>query len=313
MALLCALAAGCSGVKGEKIRVGSLKGPTSMGILFLEQKAEEGLTDGQYEFRMATLADELLSLIAQGELDIALVPANAAAVLYQRMDGGVEVIDINTLGVLYLVTGDPDIDSADDLEGKKIYLTGMGTTPEASLRYILSQNGFSEDDYSLEFKSEAAEVAAILSQDPDALGLLPQPFATAALAQNQKLRIALDLNEEWERSSGSAGGMVTGVTIVRREFLEENPNAVANFLKDHRESVESINSDPATGAEYAVEQGIVGSEAIAGRAIPECNIVCITGDEMKALLSGYLGVLEEFDAAMVGGRAPDADFYFLGQ
>lgn len=311
LVLACGLFVGCGKKEAVNIRVGSLKGPTSMGILFLMDKAEKGETDDTYDFRMATGADELLPLMVQGDLDIALVPANVAAVLYQRTEGGVVAVDVNTLGVLYIVTGSADISSVADLAGKTIYLTGMGTTPEASLRYVLQENGLSEGDYTLEFKSEATEVAAVLAEDPTAIGLLPQPFVTAALLQNQDLHVALDLNEEWNKIQGEGGsGMVTGVTVVRKAFLEEHPETVKAFLEEHAESVASINSDPDTGATLAVAQGIVAKEPIAKQAIPNCNIVCITGEEMKAALSGYLEVLESFDATMVGGQVPGDDFYY---
>jgi len=306
------LLGGCGKQEPVNIRVGSLKGPTSMGILFMMEKAGQEQTDSLYEFQMATAADELLPLMVKGDLDIALVPANVAAVLYQRMEGGVAVIDINTLGVLYLVTGTADITNVADLKGKTIYLTGKGTTPEASLKYILQQNGLTEADYTLEYKSEATEVAAVLAENPAAIGLLPQPFVTAALMQNDALKVVMDINEEWEKVQGDGGnGMVTGVTVVRREFLQEHEGAVKEFLEEHRESTASVNEDTEKGAALAVKAGIVAKEPIAQKAIPECNITCVTGGEMKAALSAYLDVLADFNAELVGGAVPGEDFYYL--
>lgn len=308
-ALCCALLAGCGG-KGEPgVRVGSLKGPTSMGILFLMDSVDQ--EQAAYEFHMATGADELLALMAKGELDIALIPANSAAVLYQKTNGGVTVIDINTLGVLYMVTGNPEIDKVSDLKGRTVCLTGRGTTPDAALRFVLRQNGLGEEDCTLEYKSEAAEVAALLAEDPDAVGLLPQPFATAALLQNGKLRIAIDMNAEWERLQGEGGSaLVTGVTVVRDAFLEDHEDMVRDFLEKHRDSVEAVNGDVEKGAVLAVEAGIVAKEAIAAEAIPKCNLVCITGDEMEEALSAYLEVLAGFNADLVGGSLPEEDFYY---
>lgn len=296
------------------IRIGSLKGPTSLGLLDLMNRASKDETFDHYEFQMATGADELLPLMIKGDLDIVLVPANVAAVLYQRTDGGVVAIDINTLGVLYMVTGTAEVSSVADLKGKTIYLTGKGTTPEASLRYILDANGLTEGDVILEFKSEATEVAAVLTENPDAIGLLPQPFVTAACMQNESLNTVLDMNEEWirvqnELKDGISNGMVTGVTVVRKDFLEENPEAVTAFLEEHAASTATVNADPAAGAVLAVEAGIVAKEPIAQNAIPQCNITCITGEEMKAALSEYLNVLNEFNAELVGGSVPKDDFY----
>jgi len=310
--MLIGTLSGCGDREAATIRVGSLKGPTSLGLLNLMDKSSRGETVDNYEFQMAVGADELLPLMVKGELDIALVPANVAAALYQKTDGGVEVIDINTLGVLYMVTGTAEVSSIADLKGKTVYLTGKGTTPEASLRYLLDADGLKEEDVALEFKSEAAEVAAVLAENPDAVGLLPQPFVTVACMQNESLKIVLDMNEEWMRVQSDTGnGMVTGVTVARKEFLNENPEAVAAFLEEHAASVEAINADPEAGAALAVEAGIVAKEPVAQKAIPQCNIVCITGDEMKEALSGYLNVLNDFNAELVGGAVPGDDFYYL--
>jgi NitT/TauT family transport system substrate-binding protein len=296
------------------IRVGSLKGPTSLGLLSLMDKAENGEAANDYEFQMASAADEILPLMIKGDLDIALVPANVASVLYAKTEGNVSVIDINTLGVLYMVSGDTSIESVQDLKGKTIYLTGKGTTPDYSLQYILSENGMSTADCTLEYKSEATEVAAVLAENPDAVGLLPQPFVTAACAQNEALSVILDMNEEWNSVQGEGGSsMVTGVTVVRNEFLEENPEAVKAFLEEHADSAEAAVTDTERVAALAVQAEIIAKEPIALKAIPKCNIVCITGDDMKQALSGYLEVLYGFDASSVGGALPEDGFYYTAE
>lgn len=325
MALLlaCGLLAGC-GDKGRQkdenaeileslpVRVGSLKGPTSIGLLNLMEDAGQGKTANNYEFQMATGADELLPLMVKGELDIALLPANVAGVLYGRTQGGITVIDINTLGVLYMVSGDTSITEISGLEGRSIYLTGKGTTPDYVLQYLLSQNNINAEDCVLEYKSEAAEVAAILSEEPDAIGLLPQPFVTAACTQNEALSIVLDMNEEWNRVQGEGGGsMVTGVTVVRDDFLAEHGDAVAVFLAEHAQSVQAVNEDPEAGAVLAVKAGIIAKEPVAREAIPRCNVVCITGEEMKQALSGYLEALYGQSPESVGGALPEEDFYYI--
>ena len=296
---------------GTLIRVASLKGPTSLGLLFLMDKANKGETANTYEFRMATGADEILPLMVKGDLDIALIPANVASILYHKTQGGVEVIDINTLGVLYMVSGEDGLADFTDLKGKTIYLTGKGTTPDYVLQYLLNANGMSVDDVTLEYKSEATEVASVLAEDPTAIGLLPQPFVTAACMQNDALKVIFDLNEEWNKVQGASGSsMVTGVTVVRKEFLEENEEAVKAFMEEHKVSAEAINADPATGAALAVEAQIVAKEPIAKQAIPGCNITYIDKAEMKQALSGYLEVLFHQDSQSIGGGFPESDFYY---
>ena len=254
---------------GTLVRVASLKGPTSLGLLFLMNKADKGETANTYEFQMATGADEILPLMVKGDLDIALVPANVASVLYHKTQGGVEVIDINTLGVLYMVSGEDGLTNFTDLKGKTIYLTGKGTTPDYVLQYLLTANGMSADDVILEYKSEATEVASVLAEDPTAIGLLPQPFVTAACMQNDALKVIFDLNEEWNKVQGEDGSsMVTGVTVVRKEFLEENEEAVKSFMEDHKASAEDINADPATGAALAVEAAQIQTKISCSTRIP---------------------------------------------
>ena len=311
---------------GAKVRVGSLKGATSIGLLYLMDSAggvcaAEGADDtetsgesrgNEYEFTMATQADELLALMVKGELDVALVPANVASILYQKTEGGIAVVDINTLGVLYMVTGDESIAEIEDLKGRKIYLTGKGTTPDYVLHYILEENGLVEGDYTLDYKSEATEVAAVLAQEPEAIGLLPQPFVTAACLQNEALQVVFDMNEEWDKLQGEDGSrMVTGVTVVRREYLEQQEKAVEIFLTDHAESVKNMNENVEEGAALAVAAGIIAKEPIAVKAIPECNIACMTGVEMQQALSGYLEVLYEQAPEAVGGSLPEEDFYYV--
>lgn len=317
-AMLGALLTGCGSGKAEEkvtVKVGALKGATTLGLLPLEDKAANGEAGENYEFTMMTAADELLPMMIKGELDIALLPSNVASILYQKTNGGVTVIDINTLGVLYMVSGDSSVTGVEDLAGRTIYLTGKGTTPDYVLHYILSGNGMDADsDCTLEYKSEATEVAALLAENPDAIGLLPQPFVTAACAQNDALSVILDMNAEWEKLQGEDGSrLVTGVTVVRNEFLQEHENAVATFMEEHQASAQSMNSDVENGAKLAAASGIIAKEPIALKAIPKCNITYIDGADMKQALSGYLEVLYEQNPESIGGALPGDDFYYVPQ
>lgn len=293
------------------VRVGSLKGPTSMGLVYMMDRAKKGETACSFEFTMVTAADELLGKMVSGDLDIALLPANVASVLYNKTEGGIAVIDINTLGVLDIVASDESIKSIADLKGKTLYLTGKGTTPDYVIRYLLTENGLTEDDVTLEYKSEPTEVAAILKEQPDAIGLLPQPFVTAAIAQNENLKIALDLTTEWQNVQGESGSqLVTGVTVVRREFLQAHEPIMAYFLLEHKISATYAEEQPDKTAELIAAAGIIEKAPVAKKALPYCNIVCITGEDMKKALSGYLQVLHDQDPKSVGGKLPEYDFYY---
>ena len=284
-----------------------------MGLVKLMQDAENGEAQNAYEFTMVTAADELTAMVAGDQVDIALLPANVASVLYHKTNQNVSVIDINTLGVLYLVSGDTSITSLDQLAGKTVYLTGKGTTPDYVFNYLLSSAGLSAEDVTLDFRSEATEVAAILAENPEAIGLLPQPFVTVALSQNDALSIIMDLTEEWDKlqAEDSNSRLVTGVTIVNNDFLSSHPDMVDAFLEEHEASALYTDNHPAEAAELIAAAGIVAKAPIAEQALPYCNITCITGEDMKEALSGYLEVLYEQAPESVGGSLPDDAFYYI--
>lgn len=303
-----------AGDRAVVVQVGSLKGPTSMGLVSMMQRADNGETANEYEFTMVTAADELLGKVVSGDMDIALVPANVASVLYNKTQGGVRVIDINTLGVLYIVESGDTVHSVEDLKGKTLYLTGKGTTPDYAIQYLLGQHGLTTDDVTLEYKSEATEVVSVLTEDETAIGLLPQPFVTVAGMQNENLRTALDLTQEWEAVAGENGGsLVTGVTVARTDFIEENADVIADFLGEHEASAAYTNENPAEAAELIAGLEIVAKAPIAQKAIPFCNITYIDGSEMQEDLSGYLQVLYDMEPTSVGGALPGEDFYYVNE
>ncbi len=295
---------------GTTIRVGSLKGPTTMGLVNLMKDSDNGSAEGTYSFTMASDPSEIVASVASGDLDIAMIPANLASTLYNKTNGGVSVIDINTLGVLYVITGDESVQSMEDLAGKTVLSTGQGATPEYAMNYLLEQSGVT--DCTLEFHSEATEIAALLKEDSSKIAVLPQPFATAALLQNDALRSVFSLSDVWDQVVGESGSrFLTGATIVRNDFLAEHPGAVSVFLKEHEASADTANTDIEGTAELVAEYGIVEKAAVAAKALPNCNIVCITGEDMKAALSGYLQVLYDADPTSVGGNLPGDDFYYI--
>lgn len=303
---------GTSAAAGYTLRIGSLKGPTSMGLVELMDQAAKGEAKGSYEFTMVTAADELLGKIVSGDLDVALVPSNMASIIFNKTNHGVNVLNINTLGVLYVVSSDDSIKSIADLKGKTVYLTGKGTTPDYALQYLLKANGMTTDDVTLEYKSEPTEVAALLKEKPDAIGLLPQPFVTVAMAQNDTLKMVLDLTKEWDAVSGEDGGsLVTGVTICRGELFEEHADAIQTFMEEQKASAAFANENVAETAKLVAAAGIIEKAPVAEKAIPYCSITYIDGTDMKNRLYGYLSALYEMDPATVGGELPTKDFFYI--
>ncbi|MBQ9007599.1 MAG: ABC transporter substrate-binding protein [Atopobiaceae bacterium] len=298
-------------VEPVEVRVASLKGPTSIGLASFMGNVDSLGLNNTYTFNIATAADEILPSVIKGETDIALVPANVAAVLYNKTEGGVSVIDINTLGVLNVVTGDASVQQFADLAGKTVYMTGKGATPEYAMNFLLGKAGIA-DQVTLEFKSEPTEVVQALSADATAVGVLPQPFATAACIKNEALKAVIDLTDVWAATVDDGSQFLTGVTVVRNDFLAEHPEAVQEFITQQAASVDAANGDPAAVAPLVVQAGIIDAEGVAAKAIPGCHLVCITGEDMKTALSGYLQTLFDSDPTSVGGTLPADDFYWLG-
>lgn len=291
--------------------IAGMKGPTTMGMVKLMSDAEAGTTRHNYQVDMYATAQEILPLMVKGEIDVAMLPANVAGNLYNQTEGKVQVAAINTLGVLYVVETGDTIHSVADLKGKTIYSTGKNNTPEYTLNYILSQNGIDPaTDVTIEYKSEATEVTAMLAEAGEgAVAVLPQPYVTIASTQNENLRVALDLTEEWDKVNAEST-LVTGVLVVNSDFAKENEAAFAEFLEDYAASIEYVNSNVAEAAELVANYGIVPKAAVAEKALPACNIVYIAGEEMKADLQGYLQVLYDQNPDSVGGALPGDDFYY---
>ena len=308
------LCAGSNVLAENSVNILALKGPTAMGMVSLMNQADQGeVADENYNFQIVASPDEVTPAIAQGTADIAAVPANLASVLYQKTDGSVQVLTINTLGVLYLVENGDQIQNISDLKGKTIYASGKGATPEYALNYILKENGLTPgEDVQIEWKSEHTECVAALAEHEDAIALLPQPFVTTAQSKNDSLRVALDLTEEWDniqKENGGNSSLVTGVTVVRTEFVQEHPEIVEDFMERYQESVTFVNDHAEEAAKMIGNYDIIPEE-VAKKALPECNIVYIDGAEMKEKLSGYLEVLKQENPQAVGGTLPTDEFYY---
>ena len=314
IALLGGVLAGCGAGKKAELSVVAMTGPTGIGMVKLMADSEAESTEVDYTFELVGAADEITGKIVNGDVDIAAVPCNLASVLYNKTQGAISVLAVNTKGVLYILeAGGESIQSVADLAGKTIVSTGKGTTPEYTLNYLLTSNGLNpETDVTIEYKSEATEVVAALKQGLCDVAMLPQPMVTAAMAQVSDLRVALDVTKEWANIQGEDGtDLITGCVIVRNEVLENNKKAVDTFLKEYKASINYVNENVADAAQLVADYGIIANAAIAEKAIPACNIVFMGGEEMKANMEGYLGVLAAANPKAVGGALPDAAFYYI--
>lgn len=295
----------------EVVRIAALKGPTAIGMVKIMEDAENNTAVHQYDFHIAGAADEITAGLIQGEFDVAAVPCNLASVLYNKTEGKIKLAGINTLGVLYIVETGETIGKVEDLRGKTIYSTGFGTTPQYTLEYLLKANGIDPTkDVTIEYKTEATEVAAILNEATDAVAMLPQPFVTSVMMNNDKIRIALDVAEEWSNISNDGSSVVTGVVVVRNEFLESNRDAFDSFMKEYEKSTNFVNEN-IEEASSLVEKYEIFKAAVAKQAIPYCNITMLRDEEMKEKVRGYLNALYQQNPQSVGGKLPEDDFYYM--
>ena len=312
-AMLIVSLAACGQADAEKtaVRIAGMTGPTGMGLAKLLEDDEQGVSANDYQFTLAGTANEINPMVINNELDIAAVPANVASVLYNKTNGGVKVLAVNTLGVIYIVNTDGSIASLEDLKGKTIYATGQGATPEYTLRYILTSNGIDPDaDLTIEFKTEPAEVVSLMSTGECTVAMLPQPYVTVAQTKVEGVEVAIDLTEEWNKIGGDSL-CLTGVVIATTEFVENNPEAVKKFLAEYEASINYANENVEDAAQLIGKFEIVAA-GVAQKALPHCNLTYISGEEMKTALSGYLTVLFEQNPASVGGTMPADDFYYVG-
>ena len=294
----------------ESFNVATLGGPTAIGFLeMMEEYSAENVEEeaNVHNFEILGSPDEAVAKILSGEVDIASVPANLASVLYNKTEGEISVVAINTLGVLYVLESGDTVNSIEDLKGKTVYSTGKGATPEYAFNHILNSAGIL-DDVTVEFKSEHAELAGLLANGSADIAVLPQPFVTSAMTKNPDLRVALDLNAEWAKLD-QGGQMVTGVLVVRNEVIENNKEQLDEFLEEYQKSIQTANQDLETTAKLAEKYGIM-PEKIAIQAIPQCNITYIDGDDMQKDLGNYLNILFEQNPKSVGGKLPDENFYY---
>ena len=294
---------------GVKIRVAAMNGPTGMGMARLADQVRNDMLPYECDVTFSGSPDDVRAGLLSGELDIAAVPVNMAAALYNKTGGEILTLAANTLGVLYIVEKGDTVQSMADLAGKKILAAGQGSTPEYVINYLLEKNGLT-GSVEVEYVSEHAEAVTQLAAGSADLILVPEPFVTTALSKLEGARVALDLTQEWAKVSDA--DMVMGCLVVSKAFAEADPQALRHFMTQYAVSADYCTSHPAEAAVFIEEFGIMGSAALAEKAIPNCNIVCVTGREMVDMVTGMLAVLFDADPKSVGGSLPGEEMFWLG-
>ena len=308
---LCMLMSLCACAAAEDaVNVYALKGPTGIGLVKVMND-----NDGTYNFTLAGAPDEVVAAVASGNADIAAVPTNLAATLNKKTEGKVQLVALNTLGVLHIVTSDPAIQTLNDLEGKTLWATGQGSTPEYVVNYILEANGLT-DKVKVEYLAEHAELATQAASGMVDVALLPEPHVTSVLNQNKDFRIALDVTELFNQAAagkGESAVLSMGCVIVNKEWAAVNAEKLAAFMDAYAASVEFVNTNVDEASQMVEAQGIIPKAAVAKKAIPNCHIVFITGEEMKSQIAPFFQVLFNANPKSVGSELPGEDFYYIAK
>ena len=292
------------------INVYTMNGTTGFGMAKLMEDAANGaFKTEKYTFDVKTdFAKEVLPALINGDADIAAIPTNGASIAYNKTQGKVKVLAVNTLGCLYVI-GKTEIASFADLDGKTVYAPAQN--PTFIFKYLCGQNNVNvtiDNQYS----APADLVAAVAAGKVD-YAVLPEPMITVAKAKNADLKVSLDLTAEWNKLDGKQDTLVQGCVVVRTEFLEAHPEAVANFLNAYEASVNYVNTNTEEAADLIVKHGIFAQAPVAKKAIPKCNIHFVAGDDMKTAMNTYLTILSGINASAIGGKVPDDAFYYLGK
>lgn len=303
ISLLLVLSLTSCAQKNEAVRIGVLKGPTGLGASYLMEQNEKGNSKNNYEFTIAGSADELTGRLLSGDLDLAALPTNSIAALYNKSGGEIVTVGVNTLGVLYILENGDSVSTVADLAGKTIVSAGQGTVVEYVLSAILSEN---KVEANIVWTSEHSETATMALTGTADLVVLPEPMVTNVLSKSHDFHIMLSLTDEWE-SLGN-GVLPMGGFAVRKTFFNAHPDKVAAFIEEYGGSVRYINEDPAGGAVLAEKFDVIAA-AVAEKAVPRCNMVWLTGDEYRAAYENFLTVLYEQNPASIGGALPGDDFY----
>lgn len=304
-----------SSAPAEKATINAvaIAGPTGVGLVDLMQNNKLGKATNNYNFNVVTDPQQAVGALVNRTADIAAVPTNLASTLYKKTNGNVQVLAVNTLGVLSILENGNTIQSVADLKGKTIYTSGQGANPEYILRYVLEKNNIDPDkDVKIEFVQDNDALATLVKNNTAKVAMVPEPKATVCLKQNTAVRIALDMTKEWNKVANDTSRLMMGCVVARKDFVQANGDAVKKFLAEYKASIGAVVTNVENAAQLCASHGIIPQAPIALQAIPNCNLTYVDGAQMKKELSGYLKVLFNYNPKAIGGEMPADDFYYAG-
>ncbi|MEN8906284.1 MAG: MqnA/MqnD/SBP family protein [Clostridiales bacterium] len=294
----------------KTMKIGTLKGPTGMGMSYMMEKDEKGESKLDYSFNIVGAPDQLTSDIINNKIDVAAVPTNLAAILYTKTKGNIQLLGVNTLGVLYLIENGNTIKNISDLKEKSVISSGKGAAPEYIFQYLIEKNGLDiNNDVNIEYLTEHSEVAASIVSGKNKLAIIPEPFVTTVLSKNKDLRIALNFTEEWSKAT-SESELPMGVIIVSKKFADENSDSINTFMNEYTESVDFVNNNHNKASEFIKKFDILQDSNLASKAISNSSITFIESKESKDDILKFYEILNDLNPKTIGGSIPDDKFFY---
>lgn len=284
-------------IRSEKTKIAAPNGPVGFGITkFSVDRAYN------YETSFFDSVDEVGTLIKNGGADIAFLPVDYAARVYNETSGAIQLLAVTSLGFYYVVENGEKIQSISDLKGKTVYAAYKGTAYEAVINYILAENGIDpEKDIDLQFKSSDVEVANLSGSEESVICILPEPYASKVLNNNKSFRRALDFNDEWDKISETP--LAQSVIVARTEYINANPDIIKEFISYNKISVNYLNTNTYGAPVFLKESGFCETALLATLLIPALNLSFISGEDMKSAVSSVLTNVYEINV--------DDAFYYI--
>lgn len=301
-----------SAASGPSVRFMALSGPTGVGAAKLMADHDADAQNSAIaSYEIVTDNTQVQTALVNKDVDVAAIATNAAAALCAKTDGGIQVLAVNTLGVLYILEKGDTVHSMADLAGKTLYAPSntKGANPEHILNHLLEGSGVAPADVTIEWLTPQ-EITAKMSSSDAGICMLPVPAATALLVKDSGVREAISLSDAWQDLEGSPLPM--GCVVARTEYIQENPQEVEAFLAAYEASIDYI-SDPANSAGAAAlvaQYEFAPNDKVAAKAIPQCSLTFVTGQEMKTTLEDYYTILFQVEPKSIGGGLPYDSFYY---
>ena len=274
-----------SGGSADAVRLGVMQGPTAFSSVMIDSSVAE--------LSVFPSPADALARITKGELDMAVLPANAALSLFNR-GASIKALAIVGQGMLSLVgTSEP---------GSVVSVPGAGGTPDHMARLLFPEY---TPDYSV---TAPAQLAQLLIAGKCTLALLPQPFVTMVLSANENLGSLADVGARWKSLTGLEQYPMS-ILVVSTAYAEKNPEGVSRLCSAYRQSVENVLADPVSaGEKINVLLGI--DDKVAAKAVPACALVYIDGADARREASAYFDVLLGLDPDAIGGKTVSDSFWY---